>query len=291
MTALSEHGAILVTGASGFVGGHLVRALRQRGEEVVEHSLHHGDIAREELRVSGDVRHVFHLAARTYVPDSWKAPREFYETNVLGAVGVLEFCRARAASLTLMSSYLYGRPERLPIDEEHPVQAFNPYGHSKILAEQAADFYRSAFGVRVTAIRPFNIYGPGQAPHFLVPTLVSQALDPACTAITVADDRPKRDYLFIDDLIDLLLRQLEHRDVGGAYNAGSGSSISVRDLAETVVRVAGTHQPVVSRGEQRPEEVLDTVADITRARRQFGWSPVVGLEEGLLRIVARLSSQ
>lgn len=278
-------GAILVTGASGFVGRHLTAALRMRGERVVEHSLADGDLARGEIRVTAEVRHVFHLAARTYVPDSWRSPREFYETNVLGTVGVLEFCRARGASLTLMSSYVYGRPERLPIDEGHPVRAFNPYASSKILAEQAAEFYRTAFRVPVAVIRPFNLYGPGQAQEFLIPTLVRQALDPACAAITVADDRPKRDYLFIEDLIDLLLRQMDHVDVGGVYNAGSGTSISVRDLADMIVKVSGTEKTVLSRGEQRPDEVPDTVADVTRARERLGWTPAVTIEEGLERTV------
>jgi nucleoside-diphosphate-sugar epimerase len=280
-------GSILVTGASGFVGTHLIAALREQGEKVVAHHSADGDIAREELRVPRDVRHVFHLAARTYVPDSWRTPREFYEVNVLGTVNVLELCRARGATLTLMSSYVYGRPERLPIDEEHPVRAFNPYAHSKILAEQAAAFYQSSFGVVVTIVRPFNLYGPGQASHFLIPTLVRQAVDPACEAITVADERPKRDYLFIDDLVDLLVRQLNKRETGGIYNAGSGMSVSVLDLASIVADAAGTTKPVVSRGEQRPDEVLDTVACIARARCEFGWSPKVTLAEGLRRIIER----
>lgn len=275
--------SVLVTGASGFIGARLAAALRRRGEPVIEHRLAHGDLAREELRVAGDVRHVYHLAARTYVPESWKNPRAFYETNVLGTVAALEFCRARQASITLMSSYVYGRPERLPIAEDHPVQAFNPYSSSKILAEQAAEFYRTAFRVPVAIIRPFNIYGPGQAPHFLIPTLIDQALDPACEAIAVADDRPRRDYLFIDDLIDLLLRQLEHPGATGIYNAGSGNSISVRALAELVMQAAGVRKPVVSRGEERPEEVPDTVADISKARRSFGWAPATDLEQGLRR--------
>ena len=87
---------------------------------------------------------MFHLAARTYVPDSWKRPVEFYQTNVLGTANVLEYCRASGASFTLVSSYMYGRPERFPIPEDHPLHAFNPYGHSKLLAEDLARFYRDS---------------------------------------------------------------------------------------------------------------------------------------------------
>lgn len=281
-------GSILVTGASGFLGRHLMAALREHGENVAAHTSADGDIARDPIRAE-DVRHVYHLAARTYVPDSWTDPRGFYEVNVLGTVNVLDFCRRQGASLTLLSSYVYGRPDRLPITEDHPVRAFNPYSHSKILAEQTAAFYRDAFNVPVAVIRPFNLYGPWQPKHFLIPTLLMQALSPECNAITVADDRPKRDYIFVDDVVSLLLRQLDQAHAGGVYNAGSGTSISVGELGRMVAQVAGTNKPLVSRGEHRQDEVLDTVADITRARGELGWRPVIGLEEGLRRTMQWLT--
>lgn len=276
-------GPVLVTGASGFLGGRLTRALRARGDEVATHSLEDGDLARGGPRAE-TARHVFHLAARTYVPDSWAHPAEFYDSNVMGTVAVLDWCRRCGASMTLVSSYLYGAPERLPIDEDHPLRAFNPYGHSKLLAEQAARFFEANFGVPVSVVRPFNLYGPGQGRDFLIPTLIRQALDPELEAISVADHRPRRDYLYVGDLVSLLLRLSEGK--GGTYNAGSGESVSVMELARLIVEIAGTAKPVVSRNEQRPNEVLDTVADVGRAWRELGWRPEVGLREGLERTVA-----
>ena len=105
-------------------------------------------------------------SARTFVPDSWSAPLSFYEVNLLGTVNVLEFCRARGASLTLVSSYVYGPPARLPIAEDEPLCAFNPYSHTKILAEETSLYYQRQFGVPVTIVRPFNVYGPGQDADF-----------------------------------------------------------------------------------------------------------------------------
>jgi len=197
--------SVLVTGADGFIGSHLVKALRADGHVVLTHSTRQGDIKDCNLSFEG-VGHVFHLAARTFVPDSWAAPLSFYEVNLLGTVNVLEFCRTRAASLTLMSSYVYGPPARLPISEEEPLCAFNPYSHTKILAEETALYYHRQFGVPVTIVRPFNVYGPGQDRRFLIPTILTQAIDPGQPAIVVADLRPRRDYLFISDLIDLLTR-------------------------------------------------------------------------------------
>src|SRR5579872_4762579 len=150
--------AILVTGASGFIGSHLVPTLKSAGYRVYCHTRANGDIASCSLPYE-DVAHVYHLAGRTFVPESWEHPLRFYETNVLGAANVLEFCRRRQASLTLVSSYVYGKPQCLPINEDHPVRPFNPYSHSKILAEEVGQYYRTQFGVRLGVIRPFNLYG------------------------------------------------------------------------------------------------------------------------------------
>ncbi len=267
---------ILVTGASGFIGRHLVAALSAAGLPAVPHSSRDGNIACCPLGYE-DVAHVYHLAARSYVPDSWAATREFYETNVLGTVNVLEFCRRTRASLTLMSSYVYGPPQVLPIAEDHPVAAFNPYSHTKILAEEAASYYARQFGLRVAVVRPFNVYGPGQRGEFLIPTVIKQALSDS-PAIEIADERPRRDYLYIADFIDLLLR-IRGRE--GVYNAGSGASASVAEIVAAVNRLLPRLKAVVSRAAERPAEVMDVFADISKARRELGWSPQVELIEGL----------
>ena len=270
-----------MTGASGFVGRHLVRVLRERGERVIAYSSIDGDLSQSPPDVTG-VRHVFHLAARTFVPDSWNDPRSFYQVNVLGTVNVLEFCRREGSSLTLLSSYVYGQPRHLPITEDHPLHAFNPYGHSKILAEQAVRFYGEAFQVPVTIVRAFNLYGPGQADHFLIPSIIRQALAAESDAIKVEDADPKRDYIFISDLIALLVA-LHEKGAAGIYNAGSGVSSSVQQVADLAIRIAGVEKRVLSRGRRRQDEVMDMWADISRARAEVDWSPKITLEEGLRR--------
>jgi nucleoside-diphosphate-sugar epimerase len=280
---------ILVTGADGFIGSHLVSALRAAGHVVLTHSRRLGDIRSCDL-IFEDVGHVFHLAARTFVPESWSAPLSFYEVNLLGTVNVLEFCRARGASITLISSYVYGSPARLPISEDEPLCAFNPYSHTKILAEEAGRYYQWQFGIPVTIIRPFNVYGPGQNRRFLIPTILTQAIDPDQAAIVVADLRPRRDYLYIADLIDLLVRTAFRRE-GGIFNAGSGSSCGVGEVIALVNELLSAPKPVRSDNLMRPDEVIDVMADISRAGAEFGWGPGVTLRDGLRRTLAWMGGE
>jgi nucleoside-diphosphate-sugar epimerase len=270
---------ILVTGASGFIGTHLTRALAAAGYRVAVHSSHQGDIADCALDFP-DVGHVFHLAARTFVPESWKNPLSYYRVNLLGTVNVLEFCRAHGASLTLMSSYVYGRPARLPISENESLQAFNPYSHTKVMAEEASRYYQGQFQVPVTIIRPFNIYGPGQDRRFLIPKILTQAINPGSGSIVVADLRPRRDFIFVSDLIELLIRTAFRRE-GGVFNAGSGSSLSVNEVIEMVNELLPAPKQIMAEGSLRPDEVFDVVADISRARLEFDWNPRATFRDGL----------
>ncbi|HLZ39520.1 MAG TPA: NAD(P)-dependent oxidoreductase [Candidatus Sulfotelmatobacter sp.] len=274
---------ILVTGATGFLGRYLVKALEARGYSVRSHSSRQGDIANCPLPIEG-IDHVFHLAAKTFVPESWTNPEGFYRTNVMGTVNVLEHCRANRTPLTLLSSYVYGHPQRLPISEDHPLGANNPYAHTKVLAEEAGRFYEMDFGMRVVIVRPFNMYGPGQKPPFLIPTIVEQAMDDSRSDIRLKDLRPRRDYLYVDDAIEFLLLTLG-KNVKGVYNLGSGESASVAEVAELIRHAVGTDKPVVSDEQPRPQEVMDVRADISRAASELGWHPTTSLAKGIREVV------
>jgi len=275
---------VLVTGATGFIGRRLMSALGAAGMRAVGASRANGDIAAGPLAVEA-VDRVVHLAGRSFVPDSWSAPHEFYRVNVLGTISVLELCRLRGIPLTYVSSYVYGVPDALPIAEEHPRRPLNPYGHSKILAEDAVRYYQAAFGVSATIVRPFNVYGGGQDVRFLVPTLIGQAIDPAVSAIVVRDLRPRRDFLHVDDLVALLVATVSQPS-SGVYNAGSGASIAIRRLVDEINGLLPEAKPVRERGEARRDEVLDVVADVSRAARTFGWTPRVSLADGIRETVA-----
>lgn len=271
---------ILVTGARGFIGKPLVAALQRDGAEVLTHNRTCGDIADNRLEYPG-VTHVYHLAAKTKVPESWSDTLEYYRTNVLGSVNVLELCRNSGATLTFLSSYTYGIPESLPISEKHRLHAFNPYSHTKIVAEDICRYYAEQFGIPITIVRPFNIYGPGQDSHFLIAKLIAQATDPTIDQFTVLDSRPRRDYLYLDDLIDLLIRTRKPTGLA-TYNAGSGRSFTIEHIVEILNSFLDTPKRLVSHEQARQSDVMDVVADISAAA-SLDWRPAVTLEDGLRR--------
>lgn len=277
---------VLVTGATGFIGRALVGRLRERGGQVLAFSSSDGDIADASIfRKLNDcaLSHVIHLAGTSYVPESWRAPASFIRTNVQGTANVLELCRARKVGLTHLSAYVFGVPERLPVAEDAPRRPNNPYAMSKYLAEELCRFFSEAYGVPVTVLRPFNVYGPGQDSRFLIPHVVAQLRGPA---IEVKDLSPRRDYVHVDDVVEGILRGAERQAGYNVFNLGAGSSHSVADIVRIAQKAAGTDLPVVCSSEPRRDEIPDVVADIRLARRVLGWEPRIGLDAGI-RILVR----
>lgn len=279
---------VLVTGASGFLGRHLVDALKQELDlDVVEASRSRGfRLLEDELALEG-VEHVFHLAAETGVTGAWQDAVSFHLINAHGTVRVLEQCRRAGCSLTYLGAYIYGVPDRLPIAEDAPVRANNPYAFSKWLGEESCRWYAQTFGMAVAAIRLFNVYGRGQSNRFLIPRIVEQALDPSIESIRLLDLEPRRDYVHVRDVVAALLASLP--DAGfHVFNVGSGRSWSVGDVVERIQCLAGTRKPVLDLEQRRPNEIPDTVADIRRIGEWCGWKPTVSLDQGIEELIADL---
>jgi len=274
---------VLVTGATGFIGRRAVALLGAAGVKTrccsasTGHDLERAD-ALDPFKGLG-ITHVVHLGGRTYVPDSWEEPGAFYRTNTLGTQQVLDFCRSTGARLVYVSAYVYGIPQTLPIAESHPVAPNNPYAHSKWLGEELCRFYAGEFGVKVTVLRPFNIFGPGQGADFLIPTILRQARTE--TLITVKDASPRRDYLHLDDFVDALVRALGSKAPFSLFNVGSGHSVSVGELLDMVVRRSPRPLRWASSGEVRVNEIPDTIADISAIKTALQWSPQLTLEDFL----------
>jgi UDP-glucose 4-epimerase len=276
---------IAVTGSSGFIGRHLTKKLRLAGHQVAGLDVADGvDITNTRCLESVDPFEVcIHLAGRSYIPDSYAAPRDFFHTNIVGTLNMLELCRRLGARMIFTSCYVYGHPHYLPIDEKHPLDPLNPYAQSKRMAEVLCDFYHRSFGVPVVVFRPFNIYGKGQNENFLIPTILRQARE---GIIRLKDPRPRRDYLYIDDLVEAYLRALGYRTTPfEIFNVGYGRSFSISEIVEVIARVLRQRIDIVFSGEERPNEIFDTVADIAKAAERLGFAPLIDLETGILEMM------
>lgn len=277
---------ILITGSQGFLGSALKRKIIASGLPVLELDAVHGDISNETVfdhYKDEDISHLFHLAGKTFVPDSWERPSEFYRTNVMGTANVLEFCRKKRIALTYVSAYIYGHPECLPIPEKHPIAPNNPYAHSKYLAEQLCEFHAKHFKIKITILRPFNIYGVGQNKLFLIPHIVHQALYE--DVIKVKDLLPKRDYVYLDDVVEALILTRNAAVDFSVYNIGAGYSLSVQEIIETVQKILGTNKPIKSENIVRQNELADVIADISRARHELQWQPRYSFHDGIKKIL------
>jgi nucleoside-diphosphate-sugar epimerase len=272
---------IAITGSSGFIGKHLVQELVKSGN----------DLTLIDLDIGYDVTNFFqmnalpgfdiaiHLAAKTFVPDAYNDPRLFYHINVLGTLNMLELCRLRGARMILLSSYIYGHPEYLPIDENHPFKAFNPYSQSKIIAEQLCQAFHHDFHVPVIILRPFNLYGIFQHDNFLIPKIISQAIQ---GHIQLEDPRPRRDFIYVMDLIEAIIQAIDYRDTDfDIFNVGSGISYSVEEVAGIIIDKFNPDAKVTFSNSVRKNEVLNTIADISKIRAKLNWIPKTNFRIGI----------
>ena len=257
--------------------------------------VHLGDVrdvaSVRELAEGADV--IYHLAALIAIPYSYRSPRSYVDTNVLGTLNVLEAARQLATSRVVhtSTSEVYGTALSVPITEDHPLQGQSPYSASKIGADKIAESYHLSFGVPVATLRPFNTYGPRQSSRAVIPTILAQ-LAAGQRQIRLGDVRPTRDFTFVEDTARAFMAVADapaEAVVGRTLNAGTGVEISIGDLVRTIAATAGREVSVVEEAERlRPpgSEVMRLVCDSSRLTAATGWRPTVGLADGLARTAA-----
>ena len=239
---------------------------------------------------------VFHLAALIAIPYSYRAPRSYVETNVLGTLNVLEAARALETPRVVhtSTSEVYGTAIQVPIDESHPLQGQSPYSATKIGADKLAEAYALSFGLPVVTLRPFNAFGPRQSTRAIVPTIVTQ-LAAGRRDLQLGATDPTRDLTYVTDTAEAFLAvgtAPPEAVIGRVFNAGSGREVSIGDLAELIARLMGREMTVSLAPERlRPKdsEVLRLLSDSSRLRDHTGWQPRHSLEEGLMATIAWFS--
>jgi UDP-glucose 4-epimerase len=311
---------VLVTGADGFIGSHLTERLVEEGANVRAVCLYNSqgswgwlDDASAEMKKAldvrlGDIRDaewvveackgveiIFHLAALIAIPYSYAAPRSFVDTNVIGTLNVLEAARRAGARRVVhtSTSEVYGTPAKLPIVEEHPLNAQSPYAATKVAADQLALSYHRSFDVPVAVLRPFNTYGPRQSARAVIPTILTQLLS-GRREIKLGRLDTRRDLTFVSDTVDGFVRAaLSDQAVGNVTQLGTRTSPSIQEIFDMACHVLGVDAKVsLDPRRLRPDrsEVLVLESDPARAKAILGWTPKVSLADGLRRTASWLES-
>ncbi|MFT7462171.1 MAG: NAD dependent epimerase/dehydratase [Pseudohongiellaceae bacterium] len=309
---------VLVTGAGGFIGSHLVEALVREGCQVVAFLHYRSDGSRGLLEqapaavlsqiefISGDIRDserltlacarcdvVFHLAALIGIPYSYESPRSYVETNITGTLNILEALRSQGVQRLVhtSTSECYGSARALPMTEAHPLSAQSPYAASKVAADMLVASYAASFDSPVVTLRPFNTYGPRQSARAIVPTIISQAL--AGGDVRLGNLSAVRDLLFVEDTVAAFTAAAAapaETVCGRTVHVGSGQGISIGDLATRIMeRLSLDPNKVIADPQRvRPEnsEVDQLVCDPTLARQLLQWSPAIDFDTGIDRTIA-----
>lgn len=304
---------VLVTGADGFIGSHLVEMLVSRGAKVKALSLYNsfndwgwlentscldqievvcGDVRDPNFcrEITKDIDVVFHLAALIAIPYSYVAPDSYVATNITGTLNMLQAARDAGVKrfLHTSTSEVYGTARYVPINEEHPLQAQSPYSATKIGADALAMSYFYTFGMPLTVVRPFNTYGPRQSARAVIPTIITQILT-GKKSIKLGSLHPTRDFNYVEDTCRGFIGLAECEEaIGKTINIGSNKEISVGDLVKLIAEIAGPDVTIETDDQRlRPEqsEVERLWCDNSKINGLFGFEPQVGLREGLTRTI------
>lgn len=304
---------ILVTGAEGFIGSHLVERLVQSGYDVRAFVLYNSfnswgwlehtskDVAGNFEVFLGDIRDphgicsalkdceaVLHLAALIAIPYSYHSPNTYIDTNITGTLNVLQASRQLGISKIIhtSTSEVYGTAQFVPITENHPLQGQSPYSASKIGADQIAYSFYSSFNLPVTILRPFNTYGPRQSSRAVIPTIISQLAN-GDHKLKLGALHPTRDFNFVKDTVMGFIAALESKNsIGEVINIGSNFEISIADTANLIGSIMNIETELFQDNQRiRPEksEVERLWACNEKAKKLLNWQPQYGGEQGFKR--------
>lgn len=312
-------GKILVTGATGFIGSHLVEELLRAGADVrafarynslgsagnleeLDASLleglevYFGDVTDFESvrKAVKDCDYVFHLAALVAIPYSYVHPREFFETNIWGTLNVAQACLEEGCDRLVhtSTSEVYGTAQFTPITEDHPIRCQSPYAASKAGADRLVESFHLSFDLPVVTVRPFNTYGPRQSPRAVIPAIIEQLI--AGDVVRLGNLDPRRDLTYVKDTVSGFIAASVAASVAGkTINLGTGRSVSVGELADMLIeRIRPGASVVEDPGRCRPisSEVGELLASYETASSLLGWQPTTTLEDGLAATAAYLQT-
>lgn len=313
MSQQKKASKILITGADGFIGSHLVETLVRQGYKVRAFVLYNSfgswgwldqcgiDIKNQFEVFVGDIRDpygvksamrgcdvVLHLASLIAIPYSYHSPETYVDTNIKGTLNVLQAARELGIQRIIhtSTSEVYGTAKFVPISEDHPIQGQSPYSATKIAADQLAYSFFASFNLPVVIARPFNTYGPRQSARAVIPTIITQIAS-GKSQIKLGAISPTRDFNYIEDTVSGFIAAMNsEKGLGEVINFGSNFEISIGDTAKLIAEVMNAKIEIITDQDRlRPEnsEVERLWADNKKARQLFGWIPNYSGRDGFKR--------
>ena len=282
---------IVVTGHDGFVGSHLIKFLQSKNYDVIgiskkikkEQKIRQikKDISKiTDKDVKGSIFAIIHTAGITNFQYCQEHPTECFETNIIGTLRMLEIAKEKKCKFVyLSSSHVYGKPQTILIKERHPTIPISIYASSKIAAEICCESYSRSYNMKVAILRPFSIYGPNEAKHFLIPTILSQLMN--TKSIQLGNLNPKRDFIYIDDVISAIFLVLKRSKGFNVYNIGSGKSYSVLEICNMLKKISKKDVEIKSIKKRFREVEIDNMISNSAQIRKLGWRPKISICYGL----------
>ena len=307
---------VLVIGAEGFIGSHLVESLVSKGHKVTAFVLYNSfnffgwleNIEKKKFKkikiITGDIRDfhstalalknidvVINLAALIAIPYSYKASKSYIDTNIIGVHNILEAAKINKTKKIIMTSTseIYGTAKYVPIDESHPINSQSPYAATKASADQLAISYYRSFNLPVTILRPFNTFGPRQSMRAVIPTIIGQVINN--NVVNIGNIKPTRDFTFVTDIAEAFVRTLSAKKISGEIiNVGSNYEVSIKEIIDFVASI--TNRKIIIKKKQerfRPEasEVNRLICSNKKAKKLLKWSPNYNGKEGFKKALIK----
>ena len=272
---------ILVTGHKGFIGSHLIDSLKNC--DIVTDSINGKRINLqniEEVMKIEPVDTVIHLGGKTEKGLEWK---EYFENNIIGTLNILKYCiKKNIKKIIFVSSYVYGNPKYSPIDEQHQISPHNLYTKSKFLAEELCKIYSEKYKLNVIILRPFNIFARSMNKDYLISNLI-ESINTKKT-VTITNRTSKRDFLYIDDFIELILKIKDHDFKCEIFNVGSGISYSFDEVIEIIEKNTSKKLNLEYKNDDQ-SYIQNITADNSKITKILDWKPELTFEEGLQKLL------
>lgn len=286
---------ILITGSSGFIGSNLIDLLKSRNKIIgisnknqkSEKNIIHKkiDLMKNDFKVNPKISGIVHLAALTDVAYCNNYPKKCFDVNIMATEKILEFCRKKDSRMIFASSsHVYGNPKNIPIPESEELKPNSIYATSKIMGEKLCESYAKIYGMDITVLRFFSVFGPKSPPHNILNKIITNALKN--NPIVIGNLYPKRDFIYIDDVVKSIEISLNSCKGFDIFNIGNEKSLSIKTICNNIEKIIGKKMTLISDEKLfRKNEIMEIRSQCKKIKSKLKWKSTITVNEGLKKTI------